>query len=229
MPYWLYTSESLPNPELSRKPGYSPEILEAGYVTLPAITEGEWIAFHNLFARTAGSKEQAIPFRTNSEGFYTMRHRDWKDRAGTREFVAYSDLSAAVRARWGIRGVIVLDHEPTADEKAELEKRSKDANMAFRMRVVEEYENAVREKEVTGQGRTRPTPYEDECYTLLGLTKPYSVEAMRAQRHPGEAVGEQIVSALDRLMSRKRAEESQEPLPPKPPIVIHPKGAQKGV
>jgi hypothetical protein len=97
------------------------------------------------------------------------------------------------------------------------------------MTQVEWYENQVREKEVTGKGRTTPTPYEDECYTLLGLTKPYSVEAMRAQRHPGEAVGEQLVAALDRLMNRRRAEEEGEPVPAmvtKPKIVIHPKGEQ---
>jgi hypothetical protein len=54
------------------------------------------------------------------------------------------------------------------------------------MKVVEWYENQVTEKQVTGKGRTTPTPYEDECYTYSASTKPYSVEAMRAQRHPGE-------------------------------------------
>ena len=118
--------------------------------------------------------------------------------------MAGDDLFDRLRKRFENRGLVFLDHEPTIVEKVELEKDAYQKNLAFRMTIVEGYENAVREKEVTGKGRTTPTPYEDECYSVLGLTKPYSVEAMRAQRHPGEAVGEQIVAALQRLEARRK-------------------------
>src|SRR5260370_36275765 len=122
--------------------------------------------------------------------------------------MATADFTKALIGRWGSGGVVVLDHEPSKDEKERIAREAKDANVALRMKVVEEYENALREKEVTGHGRTRPTPYEDECYPILGLTKPYSVEAMRAQRHPGEAVGEQIVAALERLEQRRKSQKT---------------------
>jgi hypothetical protein len=186
MAFWIYSSETIPNPEYFGKPGHTPEWFDWGGVRLPILNKGEWMK---------------LP-----DSFYNMRHRDWRDKSGVREHVAAADIAKALTARWGNRGVVVLDHEPSKQEQERSARESQDANLAFRMKVVEEYENAVREKEVTGHGRTRPTPYEDECYTRLGLTKPYSVEAMRAQRHPGEAVGEQIVAALERLEQRKKAE-----------------------
>jgi len=188
MAFWIYSSETIPNPESFGKPGYTPEWFVWGGVQLPVLNKGEWTKL--------------------SDSFYNMRHRDWRDKSGVREHIAAADMTKALTGRWGNRGVVVLDHEPSKEEKARIARESQDANLAFRMKVVEEYENAVREKEVTGHGRTKPTPYEDECYTILGLTKPYSVEAMRAQRHPGEAVGEQIVAALERLEQRRKTQQS---------------------
>lgn len=182
MPLWIYTSETLPNPEYFGKPGYSPEWFLWHGIQLPVLNAGEW---------------EKLP-----DSFYTMHHKDWRDKAGTRDHVAAAEIGKAVTARWGNRGVVVLDHEPSAKEKEKIARESEDANLAFRMRVVENYEERLREKAVGEKVPTRVTPYEDECYTVLGLTKPYSVEAMRAQRHPGEAVGEQIVAALDRLYKR---------------------------
>src|SRR4029077_15940895 len=187
MPHFIYSSETLPNPEMLGKAGYTPEWFIWNGVQLPVLNKGEWLK---------------LP-----DSFYNTIHKDWRDKAGTRQHIPTEDIAKAINARWGRRGVIALDHEPTAKEKLVLEAQSADNNLAFRMTIVEGYENAVREKEVTGKGRTTPTPYEDEGYSILGCRRPYSVEAMRAQRHPGEAVGDQIVAALDRLLSRKKAEE----------------------
>lgn len=194
MPYFIYSTEALPNPELMGKPGYTPdsEYVGHGGFRIGLLPANTWMA---------------LPERT-----FTIKHRDWTDRAGTREAIYMEDIAPAIRNKTEHRGVILLDHEPSEKEKEKLEQKSKEMNLAFRMKAVEWYENQVREKEVTGHGRTTPTPYEDECYTILGLTKPYSVEAMRAQRHPGEAVGEQIVAALDRL--DKRREEERKPKKP---------------
>lgn len=182
MPYFIYSSETLPNPEMMGKSGYTPEWFVWNGIQLPVLEMGKW---------------QRIP-----DNFYNIRHKDWRDRSGTREHIAGEDIAARINEKWGRRGVIAMDHEPSGEERKKLEGDSLEKNMAFRMTVIEGYENAVREKEVTGKGRTTPTPYEDECYGMLGLTKPYSVEAMRAQRHPGEAVGEQMVAALERLFGR---------------------------
>lgn len=208
MAHYIYSSETLPNPEMFGKAGYTPEWFIWNGIQLPVLNKGEWTK---------------LP-----DNFYNVIHKDWRDKGGSRVHVAMEDIALQInKGRYGLRGVVCLDHEPTSAEKRQLEEESERKNMAFRMTIVEGYENAVREKEVTGKGRTTPTPYEDECYTILGLTKPYSVEAMRAQRHPGEAVGEQIVAAFERLEARRREQDKE----PKPAIVIkNPQGAQqKGV
>jgi len=193
MSYWLYSVESFPHQDLIGKAGYTPEYLQHSGIQL-TVKGGEWMELPSNW--------------TN------VMHRDWMDRKGTRERILVEDIVKAVVASKPGRGLVILDHEPSASEKAKVEKQAEEANRAHRMKAVEWYENQVTEKQVTGHGRTNPTPYEDECYTLLGLTKPYSVEAMRAQRHPGEAVGEQIVAALDRL-DKRRATEAAKSAPEK--------------
>jgi len=189
MAYWLYSAESFPNQEMMGKPGYTPEYLSHSGIQLGPIEKEKW-----------------APLPSN---WTLVKHRDWMDKRGTPERVLAEDIVKAIVNKHGSRGVVILDHEPDAAEKLVAIRQASDANKAFRMKAVEWYEGQVREKEVTGRGRTNPTPYEDECYTILGLTKPYSVEAMRAQRHPGEAVGEQIVAALERLEKRRKEEASR--------------------
>ncbi len=193
MSHWLYSVESFPHQDLLGKAGYTPEYLQHNGIQL-TVKGGEWTELPNNW--------------TN------ITHRDWMDRKGTRERILVEDLVKAIVASKPGRGLVILDHEPSASEKQRIEKQAAEANTAFRMKAVEWYENQVTEKQVTGHGRTNPTPYEDECYSQLGLTKPYSVEAMRAQRHPGEAVGEQIVAALDRL-NKRQVEEAKKSVPTK--------------
>jgi len=186
MAYFMFSPESIPNPVLIGKGGYSPEWLMHAGISLGQVEGDKWVKLQ--------------------EGYSNTKHKDWRDKAGTEEYIPASRLVKALEARFGARGVIFIDHAPSKDEREEIEKKAKDANVAWRMRCIEQYEAQVREREVTGHGRTSPTPYEDECYSMLGVTKPYSVEAMRAQRHPGEAVGEQIVAALERLDARRAAQ-----------------------
>lgn len=187
MSYFLYSPEPLPNPAMIGKPGYTPDSEYVGHAGWRITVEAnKWIELPRTFRR-----------------FY---HADWTDKRGRAEVVYMEDIAPAVQNKFGVRGLIVIDHEPTAEEKKKLEAQSADTNLAWRMRAVEEYEERLKQKAVGEKVQTRVTPYEDQCYEILGLTKPYSVEAMRAQRHPGEAVGEQIVAALDRLMKRKDEE-----------------------
>lgn len=197
MSWFIYSTEPLPNPSLMGKPGYTPdsEYVKHGGFCLSQLPEKTWVQLPNVTK--------------------TIRHRDWLDKRGTEERIYIDDVAPAIRTRFSKRGVIVLDHEPTTEEKKQLEQESENTYNAWLMECVENYENQVREKEVTGHGRTKPTPYEDMCYSILGLTKPYSVEAMRAQRHPGEAVGEQIVAALDRLEKRRTEQNDRPKVAPK--------------
>src|SRR5271154_3586220 len=189
--YYFYSHEPLPNPDLLGKPGYTPdgEYIKHGGFVIPFLPANTWTPVKDLH--------------------YIVRHRDWTDRKGTRETIHMEEIVPALREKFSKRGVVFLDHEPTEAEKMKIGEECAKTQEAFMMSQVEWYENQVREKEVTGHGRTRPTPYEDMCYERLKLTKPYSVEAMRAQRHPGEAVGEQIVAALDRLEQRRNEQDKK--------------------
>src|SRR5260370_17203826 len=59
MAFWIYSSETIPNPESFGKPGYTPEWFVWSGVQLPVLNKGEWIK---------------LP-----DNFYNMRHRDWRD------------------------------------------------------------------------------------------------------------------------------------------------------
>lgn len=191
MSYWIYSSESLPNPNLMGKPGYTPD--------------AEYIRFSGVHLGVVPARKWTeLP-----ESFQTTRKRSWRDAPEPVE-VPIRNVKPVIAQNFSGRGVILLDHPPTSKEREDLEEKSLAANLAHRMSCVEWYESQVREKETGGQGRTKPTPYENECYDILGLTKPYSVEAMRAQRHPGEAVGAQIVAALERLEQRRIEQTKQE-------------------
>ncbi len=180
MPYYIYASEDLPNPEMMGKPGYTPdsEYIKFAGATLPPIKKGEWTRLPDSFG--------------------SIRHNDWKDKQGT-------EVEISVRRFRGIidspdrgfaeRGVIMLDHEPTDAEKRKLEAVSAELNLKFRKKHIEFYENQ-RQIALARQGTYPVTPYVDECYELIGMKKPYSVEALQAQRDPGAHAAQQIAEAL---------------------------------
>jgi hypothetical protein len=200
MSHWVYSAESLPNEELIGKPGYNPECFMWGGIRLP-FKKG-WQKFPDTFTTIHRQSWRDRPIRD------IIQMRDSDDEGKT-----IKGLARVIEERYASRGVVVLDHEPQPSEKLKLQIAADEANLAFRMQLVEQYEERLKQRAVGELVPVKVTPYEDECYDILGLTKPYSVEALRAQRHPGQAVGEQIVAALDRLMTRKQAEATQQPLP----------------
>lgn len=201
MPFYVYTSETIPNPEHFGKVGYTPEWFQFHGVQLPVIKQGEWAKF--------------------PDNFFTMYHKDWRDRGGTRQHVSAQDtegdkgeriagLASALSARWGDRGVIVLDHPPTPEEKKSLQALSLELNREFRARMIHSFENE-RQMAIARQGQRHPTPYEEECYDLLNVTKPYSAEALRAARDPGGQAADRIADAIAKALGdhTKRQEEPQ--------------------
>lgn len=191
MPFFVYTSETLPNPEMFGKVGYTPEWFRFHGVQLPVIKKGEWAKF--------------------PDNYFNLYHKDWRDRSGTRIHISGTDtegdkgeriagMASVLAARWGERGVIVLDHPPTAEEKAKLEPLSEELNRDFRSRIIHNFENE-RQMAIARQGQRHPTPYEEECYELLNVTKPYSAEALRAARDPGGQAADRIADAIAKALS----------------------------
>jgi|SRR5215471_1661074 len=190
MAYWIYSVESLPNPAMMGKPGYNPECFQWNGVRLP-LSAG-WQKVQDSFSNFRRWNWKDRPVRD------TATMADSEDDQGT----PIKGIAKVLEERWGSRGVIVLSREPKEHEKARYEKEANDANLAFRMKAVEAYEERLKQRAVGEKVSSQVTLYEDECYTILGITKPYSVEAMRAQREPGRVVAEDISNALERLMKR---------------------------
>jgi hypothetical protein len=188
MSYWIFSSEALPNPEMMGKPRYTPdsEYIRFSGMTLPPLPKKAWMK---------------LP-----DEFLTIRRADWKDKHGTEVEVPIRKFKAIVdhpERGFAERGVIMLDHEPSTVEKEKLEKLSAELNMKFRAKQIEFYENQ-RQMAVARQGTYEPTPYIDECYDLLSMKKPYSMDALKAQRDPGAAAASQIAEAIAGALKKDR-------------------------
>jgi hypothetical protein len=178
MSYYIYSTEALPNTAMMGKPGYTPdnEFIRWMGLTLPPIPARKWTK---------------LP-----DALHTIRRQDWRDRHGTAVEVQVQKFSGIINANFAKRGVVFLDHEPSTAEKAKLEEVSEELNIEWRRECIQNYENQVRDKEVTGTGRTKPTPYEDECYDILKMEKPYSVKHFQAMRNPGNEAAQKIADAI---------------------------------
>jgi hypothetical protein len=179
MSYFVYTCENLPNPDMMGKPGYTPDgdYIRWGGICLPWLKKGEWTA---------------LP-----ESLTTIRRQSYRDAAQEIEIPMkrFRPIVESPSMGFAERGVIMLDHEPTAVEKAKLEAVSHDLNIKWRAKCVEFFENQ-RQAALARQGKYDPSPYVDECYDLLGFPKPYSVESLKSQRMPGHEAAERIATAM---------------------------------
>jgi hypothetical protein len=180
MAWFIYSSEALPNPELMGKSGYTPdsEYIRFGGATLPVLQKGTWTK---------------LP-----ESFTTIHHKDWKDKAGDEREINIRRFKPVVdnpERGFAERGVIMLDHEPSDAEKKKLEQVSAELNLKFRKKHIEFYENQ-RQIALARQGQYPVTAYVDECYEILKMEKPYSMEALQSLRSPGQKAAQQIADAI---------------------------------
>jgi len=158
--------------------------------------DNDWIGFNGVNIGPVPAKEwMKLPDRIKS-----LRHHDRTDRQGHTYHVFADEIVKANQHRTP-RGVIFLDHEPTAAEKVELEAQATKANIQFRMEAIQFYEDQVREHDTGNPARTKPTTYELECYELLGVERPGSIAAFKSQRQPGEAVAERFAAQMEKLIN----------------------------
>lgn len=190
MSYFIYSSEALPNPEMMGRPRYTPdsEYIRFGGIALPVLPKAKWLK---------------LP-----DSYQTLRRRDWRDKQGEEIEIPIRKFKPVVdnpERGFAERGVIMLDHEPSEKEKETLEELSAELNLRFRKKAIEFYENQ-RQIALARQGTYDPTPYVDECYEILKLKKPYSVEALQAQRDPGMEAADKIAKAITESLKRDREE-----------------------
>lgn len=183
--YWMYSVEPMPRLDLvaTGKRDYTPD--------------NDWIGFNGVHIGPVPAKTWVrIPDRLKS-----LRHHDRTDRQGHVYHVFADEIVKANQVRHAPRGVIFTDHEPSAEERTRLEKEAQAANVQFRMEAMQHYEDQVREHDTGNPARTKPTTYELECYELMGVERPGSVQAFKSQRQPGDAVAERILAALEKLLA----------------------------
>lgn len=189
MTWYVYSHEALPNPKYMGKPGYTPDndYIRYNGVCLPALPEKTWVELPDYFT--------------------VKRFESWRDRQGRTEEIRVDKFKNVVErlddGRFHKRGVAIVDHKPSDYDQHVIEKECAARNLEFRKGIVEQFEENLRNRQITGVGRSKPTPYEDECFDVLDIPKPYSVEAMKAQRQPGREAakefGKEIVKAFQKL------------------------------
>jgi hypothetical protein len=81
----------------------------------------------------------------------------------------------------------------TAADKAKIEQLAREANLRHRRRFVDRFEQQFRTKMQGGPGRWLPNAYESDCYTMLGLKPPDTVQKAPEQREEKQIVIQQNV------------------------------------
>ncbi len=177
MSWYVYSPEDLPNPAMMGRPFYTPEYIALNGFQFPPLKKGEWTQLPNTYS--------------------TLRHRDWVDKQGAKDTV-FIDEDFIQRLRdqgWEARGFIFMDHKPSQVEAHQAQVESKRLNDVFRQRRIDDFEHEAKAREMRG-AYVQPLPYVEECYEILGIAKPYSVEALKAQRQPGEEAAIKIARAI---------------------------------
>lgn len=187
MSWYIYSTEALPNPKFQGKPGYTPDSLfiRWGGIALPPVPEKKWMKL--------------------DDSYPTLRRRDWTDKRGEEVDISIRRFKGVVEGRFAEMGVILLDHEPSEAEKKALEATSANLNLNWRKRQIEFFEQQ-REIALARQGTYPVTPYIDECYDILDIKKPYSVEALEAKRDPGAKAAAMIAEAIKGALKETRKE-----------------------
>lgn len=200
--YFVYSVEQMPRFDLAGKRGYT--------------VDNDYIHYNGIHLPTIEAKT----WTRIDDRFKSLRHHDRTDRQGHTYHVFADEIVKANSERLRSRGVLFIDHEPTAAEKTRLEREALELNTQFRLETIQHYEDQVREHETGNPARTKPTPYELECYEVLGMERPYSVAAFKSQRDPGGAAANRFAEALEKLVAHLGAGgiNAQKAAPSKPAV-----------
>ena len=191
MAYYLYSPEPFPA-KRKRNSAYQDavEYIEYnGFRMAGPIPANEWLKVPRHFSR--------------------LEFESYMDHRGSKVVMLDDEWAEAIKALFGPRGVIVVEDSELLGNKEQLEEESKQINLEFRKAAIEEFERNLSERKVTGKGRPYPTSYEEECYEVLGLTKPYSVDALKAERDPGEAAAQKIADAIATALNEGRRKQDE--------------------
>lgn len=117
---------------------------------------------------------------TQLDEFYRhTRYESWIDAAGEgREAVVTGrEVAERMTGDYRTKGIVGADLSKTTDAQREkLETEATAANLKMRRMFVDRFEQQFRTKMQGGPGRWLPNSYEAECYKMLGLKPPDTVQ-----------------------------------------------------
>ncbi len=159
MAYYIYSVESFPSPT---RPG---EFIEVNRQRI-AVEAGKWTKLNPRYE--------------------FFQYTDYQDNQGRIDTFADWQMAEEIARLYGHRGVVVLqtDDINSAREREAKEREALAANRAHRKTIIEAFQLSRRERLVGGQGRIHPTPYEAECFDVLGVPVPDTLEEVQAARSP---------------------------------------------
>lgn len=181
MAYKIYSVEALPR----QGKGDTREYIYFNGFLIGPIPAGQWWTLKKVYT--------------------TLVHRDFEDKQGSIKSAIDDDIALFINQQWGHRGVAVVAEEELTTSQAKMEDMCKAANRTYRETTLRDFERQLEAWRVGQPGRAKPTAYEEECYQVLGWPAPNSVEALRAQRMPGEAAAERMMDAFEKVVARAAA------------------------
>lgn len=158
----------------------------------------------------------------DESGFYTKSYvSSWVDKQADEKEIVTSARDLAERicrdkcgTFEGVKvpvGLMFCNSDRTKPEEIKaLEAEGKKRNLAYRKKVVQEFETQFRAKNNGDLGRWTPNIYEQECYDMLGIRAPEVVNRPAAPQihvvQPDAAMISQLVAAeVEKRMSELTA------------------------
>lgn len=196
MSYHVFSAQSFPH-QPTDEAGWTPEYIEMDGFRVTPVLAGEWKELERNYRAVTPYKEQKT----------VIMGRTWNDADFIGNQISFSDVDFAawINANYGPIGVVAIPEHVFSDDKKRkaAEQEARNRNIEYRKKTLEEFEQQLHERKITGKGRAKPTKYEEECYDILGWPKPYSLDALKAERMPGAVAAQQIADAI--LESQHRA------------------------
>lgn len=154
---------------------------------------------------------------TQLEDFYRhVRYESWIDAAGEgRESVVTSkDVALRLAGDFKLRGIAAADLTRISDdERRKIEEEANAQNLKLRRMFVNRFEEQFRTKMQGGPGRWVPNKYEAECYAILGLKPPDTVQKAPEHREQEVRIIEQKIDPefLAQLVAAEIAKQTAPP------------------
>jgi len=134
---------------------------------------------------------------TRLEDFYKhVRYESWIDAAGDgrESIVTGKEVAIRMTGDFGSIGLACADIDKIGDADREaLEAKALANNLKHRRRFVDRFEEQFRTKMQGGPGRWLPNTYEAECYKVLGLKPPDTVQKAETEQRAQVQVIEQKI------------------------------------